>query len=158
MDEKKPFLHYIGETMTTFGVSMVAMGTITLLFGDSARGLSSLFTLGSAGIPLHVAGEFLLMNAVITVLRFIFYTDALFSNLAIWIRFLCMLSSIIAMVAIFNLLFGWFPPDDALAWTMFFVTFGAFFCGGCIITALRERQANRRMNQALGKIKKGDRK
>lgn len=144
------------ETLGLFGVAMMSMCIFTAMFGEEAQGFSTLFALGSKGIPLASAVQFLVFDSLITVVRFMFFTDTFIRNMPIWARTVCMLSTILGLVVLFNMWFGWFPPDNAEAWTAFSITFGTCFAGGCLLTALQEKRENARMDHALRRLQKGE--
>lgn len=60
---------------------------------------------------------------------------------------------IIAGVAIFSAVFQWFPVNQFLPWVMFFVSFGVCATISVIVSVIKERHENRRMQQALERLK-----
>ncbi len=157
MEEKKTVFHYFGQVMIVFGFTMLVINLFCLAFGDSAKGFSSMFALGDQGIPVEIAFQFLLVSALIIGLRILFFTDLLIKKMPIWLRTICLLTSVIVLIAAFILAFRWFPPDRWEAWAMFFLCFGVSFLGSYFVMVIKERVENRQMEEALRRWKEKER-
>lgn len=64
-----------------------------------------------------------------------------------------MLSCIIVIIAVFIIVFDWFPADMWQSWAMFFICFGVSFAGSYFVMIIRERVENKRMEEALKRLK-----
>ena len=69
------------------------------------------------------------------------------------VRTVCMLSAVVVVIVIFTVLFGWFPVDMWESWAAFFLTFGLCFAGSLTVMHLKEKAENRKMEEALRRIK-----
>ena len=123
MDKKKNILDYLAQVMIVFGFTMLVMNILCLGYGDSAKDFSSMFELGSQGIPVKTAFQFLCVSLLVIGLRIIFFTDMLIKKMTIWLRTICMLVSVVIVIAVFITMFHWFPVDMWQPWVMFFVCF-----------------------------------
>lgn len=67
-----------------------------------------------------------------------------------------MFLSIIAVIAFFIFRFDWFPVMMWQPWVMFFVCFG--ICAGVSValSVLKEKSENRKMQEALERLKEGE--
>lgn len=153
MDEKKTIFNYLAQVMIVFGFAMLVLNIFCLVFGDSAKDFSSMFELGNQGVPAKTAFQFLLISALIIGLRIIFFTDVLIKKMPIWLRTICILVSVVIIIAAFIIVFHWFPVDMWLPWVLFFVCFGISFLGSCFIMAIKEKAENRQMEEALRRLK-----
>ena len=88
--------------------------------------------------------------------KMIYFTDDLIKNWPIAVRTVAMFVSVIAMVAIFARVFGWFPVDMVEAWIGFFVSFFICAIGGYVISSLKERSENKKLQDALDSFQKGE--
>ena len=158
MDKKKTVFNYMAQVMIVFGFAMLVMNIFCLVFGNSAKGFSSMFELGNQGVPVKIAFQFLLVSALITGLRVIFFTDMLIKKMPIWLRTICMLVSVVTIIAAFIIAFHWFPVDMWQPWAMFFVCFGISFLGSYLIMTLKEKIENRQMEEALRRLKEKEKK
>lgn len=153
MDKKKNILDYLAQVMIVFGFTMLVMNILCLACGDSAKDFSSMFELGSQGVPLKTAFQFLCVSLLVIGLRIIFFTDMLIKKMPIWLRTIFMLVSVVIVIAVFITMFHWFPVDMWQPWVMFFVCFGISFLGSYFVMVLKEKAENRRMEEALQRLK-----
>lgn len=153
MDEKKSIFSYLGQVMIVFGFAILVMNIFCLIVGNSAKGFSSMFELGNQGIPVKIAFQFLLVSFLIIGLRIIFFTDLLIKKMPIWLRTICMLVSVVIIIAGFIIAFHWFPINMWQPWAMFFICFGISFLGSYFIMSVKEKAENRQMEEALRRLK-----
>lgn len=153
MEEKKTIFDYLAEVMIIFGFAMLVLNIFCLVFGNAAKDISALFELGNQGISVEIALQFLCISALITGLRFVFFTDVIIQKMPIWLRTICMLTSVIIIIAAFIIIFNWFPVNMWQPWAMFFVCFGLSFVGSCLVVMVKEKVENKRMEEALRRLK-----
>lgn len=153
MDEKKNIFYYLEQVMIVFGFAMLVMNIFCLVVGNSAKGFSSMFELGNEGVPVKIAFQFLLVSFLIIGLRIIFFTDMLIKKMSIWLRTICMLVSVVIIIAVFIIVFHWFPVNMWQPWAMFFICFGISFLGSYSIMTIKEKVENRQMEEALQRLK-----
>lgn len=90
---------------------------------------------------------------------FVFFTDGVIKKMLIWLRTICMLAAIVAIIAAFIIAFHWFPTDMWQPWAMFFLCFGLSFLGSYFVMSIKENTENKKMEEALKRLKeKGDKK
>lgn len=159
MEEKKTFFDYLAQVMVVFGFAMLMMNLFCLAFGASAKGFSALFALGDKGIPVKIAFQFLGISALLTGLRFVFFTDTLIKKMSIQARTACMLGLTVLVISGCIILFGWFPVNMWQPWAMFLLCFGLSFLGSCLVVTVKEKAENKRMEEALRRLqqKEGER-
>lgn len=153
MEERRTFLGYLAQVMVVYGFSMLVMNLFCLAIGDLAKGFSTMFSLGAAGVPVGISLQYLAVSALIVGIRFIFFTDALIRKMPVWLRTIGMLACVLVVIVIFVLAFGWFPVDSWQPWVMFFLCFGISFLGSYLVMAIKEKSENRRMEEALRHLK-----
>lgn len=153
MEERKTIFDYLGNVMITFGFSIAVMSVLCLLVGEEARDVSTIYSLGNTGLSVTVMMQFLGTSVCITGFRALFFTDHVIRGLSITMRMVGMLSSVVALIALCAVLFGWFPVGMWQAWAAFFLTFALCFAGSLAVTYLKEKAENRKMEEALGRIK-----
>ncbi len=158
MDERKTIFNYLAQVMIVFGFAMLVMNLFCLAFGNSAKDFSNMFALGSQGVPVVTAFQFLIVSALIIGLRILFFTDILIKKMPIWLRTICMLVSVVIVIAAFIIAFHWFPVDMWQAWAMFLICFGISFLGSSCIMAIKEKAENKQMEKALRRLKEKEKK
>ena len=153
MEEKKTIFDYLAQVMIVFGFAMLALNIFCLAFGSSAKDFSALFELGNQGISVKIAFQFLCVSALITGVRFVFFTDVIIHKMPIWLRTICMLGFVVIIIAVFIILFHWFPVNMWQPWAMFFVCFGISFIGSYLVVIAKEKAENKSMEEALRHLK-----
>lgn len=153
MIKKSTIFDWMAGIMTIFGISVLSLCLFCFLFGEDARGYSTMFALGSQGLSIATLLQFLGMAAIITALRWLFFTDACVKNLSIPVRSILMFGCVIVSVGIFARVFGWFPVNHVRPWIMFLVSFLVCTVIGVGMSALKERSENQKMQDALERLK-----
>ena len=153
MIKKNSIFDYAVHTMVIWGISILSICLFCALFGESAKEMSTLFRLGNRGISLETLMQFLVLAIVITGLRWVFFTDTLFKKLTVLFRSIWMLTGVIVSVGVFAAIWRWFPVNQVLPWIMFIVCFLVCACISVVVSMLKERSDNRRMQDALERLK-----
>ena len=125
MDKKKLLIHYIEEVFMIFGIMIMLMNLLCLIFGESAKGISQMFVFGNKGL-----------------------------SLSIMIQFFCIMSCLLITIVSFIILFDWFPINMWEPWLLFGVSFGISFVVSCVLNVRKERVENEKMARALEKLKR----
>lgn len=155
MEERKNVLDYLTQVMLIFGVTLLAIAFVCRLAGDDAMEYSTMFALGSQGVPIDTVWQYLLSSACIAGLRLLFFSDAVIKKMSIVKRTIAMMISVIALVGVFAWLFGWFPVDELKYWMFFLVCFGISFAASVIASAVKEDMENKRLEEGLRLLKEG---
>lgn len=154
MDQNKNIFDYLAQVLLIFGFSMLILNLFCIIFGDSAQSLSSMFALGSRGVPAEIAFQYLAISALIAGLRFLFFSDRLIKKMPLPLRTVCMLGSVLLITAAFIVRFRWFPADLWIAWVMFFACFLLSFVCSYLVMLLKEKAENQKLKKALDRLKK----
>ena len=155
MEERKTIFDYLAGTLTVFGITMLILNILCQICGEDAKGYSSIFALGSNGITCSTMFEFFAISFLITGIRYLFFTDFVFKKMSVILRTLCMVVLVVVLCGIFSYIFYWFPIDDWLAWSMFFLSFAACFIVSLFVTLLQRKLQDKALQKALEKIQEG---
>lgn len=153
MEERKTIFDYIGQVFMIFGFTMLILVAFCLLFGESAKGYSTMFSFGKEGIGVETMLQFLLASIFTVTLRWLFFTDTLIKDMTVVFRAVGMVLSEVLVIVVLILIFGWFPADEWLPWVMFFLSFALCFAVSVTVTVFRERMENKRMEEALERLR-----
>lgn len=153
MENRKTIFDYLGQVMIVFGFSTVVLNLFCLLIGEDAQSISAIYSLGKEGISVTTSLQFLGVSVCITGFRFVFFTDGFIRQMSVVMRTVCMFVSIILLIAVCAVLFDWFPVDMWQPWAAFLLTFAACSAASLFLMALKEKAENRKMEEALNKIK-----
>ena len=132
---------------------MLLLNIFCIAFGDSAKDFSSIFELGSRGISVKTSFQYLGVSALIVGVNFLFFTDRIIKNMAIWLRTICTVGIVILIITVFIILFKWFPINMWQPWVMFILCFGFSFLGSYLVTLLKEKTENKKLEEALKRLK-----
>lgn len=154
MEEKKTIFDYIGQVFLIFGITIGILNIFCFLFGDNAKEISALFSLGSQGLSTLTTVQFFLVSVCIVIAKFIFFTDTCIKKMSIVMRTVCMVSTVLIVIALFIRVCGWFPVNMWQPWLMFFLCFGISFGISMVVTIVKERLENRKMEEALDRLKR----
>lgn len=153
MDKNFSVLKFFSQVFTLYGVTTGLLNIFCVLFGTSAHGFSSIFSLGNAGVGIATSFQFLLAVFVITSLRFVFMTNTLIKKMSLAARTVAMFAGAFTTILIFIFLFDWFPADMPIAWIMFIICFIISCAVSTVISVLAEKHENRRLEEALKRYK-----
>lgn len=156
MEDRKTLFDYIGQVFIIFGFSIVILNLFCALVGEYAQDVSSIYSLGKEGLSTATMMQFFGVSICITILRFLFFTDRVIRQMSITTRTVCMLLSIIALIIVSALMFEWFPVDMWQPWAGFLITFALCFTGSMFVTRMKEKTENRKMEEALQRLKEQD--
>ncbi len=156
MLREKTVFDFMGNVVVTYGISVICICLFTVLFGNDAKEISTIFALGENGIPIPTLIQFLFMALLITALRWLFFTDMLIKNRSIAVRSILMFTCVIFIVGVFAALFHWFPVKMVRPWAMCFISFTICTTVSVIICNLKEKSENKKLQEALERLRKED--
>lgn len=152
MEEKKTVFDYIIQTMAIYGIIVVIFMVYNYLIGDSAAEHSSLFALGRAGLSTATLIQLLALSVILNFTRTLFLSDRWIKNMAIFLRFVLSITTIMIVIITMVIIFKWFPIDDPMAWIGFALSFIISMIISVWITRLKERMENEKMQEALNRF------
>lgn len=153
MEEKKTIFNYISQMFATFGIIVTIFIIFSLVIGESSGDYSTLFALGNTGLTLGALAQLLLLAFIITVAQVAFMMDVWIKNMSVVLRNVLFFSSITTAIVVMVILCGWFPINDIKAWIGFVVSYVVCMVLGVLVSKLRERAENAKMQEALDKYK-----
>lgn len=153
MDKKFSVLKFLSQVFMIYGITTGLLNIFCILFGTSAYGFSTIFSLGNTGVSIATSFQFLLAVFLIVGLKFIFMTDILIKKIPLAARIIIMFAGAFATILVFTFAFGWFPADMPIAWIMFIICFVLSCAVSTVISLLAEKQENRRLEEALKRYK-----
>ena len=153
MEENISIFDRISKVFTVFGVVILVHVIIGMIVGEGASEVSTLFSLGSEGLAMNTILQLFALSVIVIILQTVFLTDMIIRSLSIVLRIIMMFVSVTCAIVVFVLAFKWFPVDEIFAWVGFFVSFAICSLVSALYSRLREKTENRKMDEALEKIK-----
>lgn len=155
MEKKTGILGYLSQMFMIYGITILILNIFCLVFGDGAKTVSTIFSLGSDGIAVSTMLQFLGAVSLIIVLRSVLMTDVLIKKMPLAWRIVAMFAGVLIIMIAFIFIFGWFPVTEVTAWVMFIICF-VFSCGiSTVISVVAEKQENQKLEEALKRFKEG---
>lgn len=153
MDKKLNIFDYFTQTFMIYGITVVLLNIFCLLFGEGAREYSSIFAIGREGLSIVTMLQFLLAIAITVALRFVFMTDYIIKKMPLPLRIILMFAAVFVLIVAFVAVCGWFPVNEPKAWLMFIVCFVVSCAASTLISSLRDKQENKKLEKAIEKYK-----
>lgn len=153
MRRRKLILDFLEESVKIFGFTILCLAFFTVAFGEEAQIFSSIFSLGKEGLAVSTIFQFGLTSIGITALRRLLFTDVFIKNLSITLRTVTLFLSVLVFIAVCIILFDWFPVGNIKAWGLFLICFAICAVGSIIISGMKESDENKRMEEALQRLK-----
>ena len=153
MLKKRTVFDFFANVLIIYSISIISISLFCFLFGENAKEVSTIFKLGNNGISLNTLIEFWALAIIISGMKWIFFTDIIIKNLSLTLRSVLMFGIVIIFVGIFSAIFNWFPVTMPIPWIIFFICFFVCTLISTIISMLKERSENKRMKEALEKMK-----
>jgi hypothetical protein len=153
MENRPTILKFLQRVFVIYGITTLILNIFTLIFGDDAKEMSTIFSFGNEALGVKTAMQFLLAVVILVLIETLFTTDILIKKMKITMRICLVFMSIFAVISLFVAVFGWFPTDLALPWIMFIICFAISSAVSTIITAYSEKQENKKLDEALKRFK-----
>ena len=153
MENRPTILKLLQKVFVIYGITTLILNIFTLIFGDAAKEMSTIFSFGNEALGVKTAMQFLLAVVILVLIETLFTTDILIKKMKISMRICLVFVSIFAVISLFVAVFGWFPTDLALPWIMFIICFAISSAVSTIITAFSEKQENKKLDEALKRFK-----
>lgn len=156
MEREKNFFDYAAQVLMIFGLTTACISLCSYIAGDIGKDLSTLFALGSQGLSFATMLQIMALSVLITLSRFLFFSDRIFKRLSLGFKTAGMLISTIVIIVAFILIFDWFPAGQLWPWICFALSFTLCFGVSFFITLQKEKLENQKMAQALERFKNED--
>ncbi len=156
MIKKDTIFDFMTNVLMIFGISVMCILLFTFIFGEDAKEVSTIFALGNQGIALTTLLQFFASSFLITVLEWMFFTDKIFKKMSLAVRFILTFLSIVILIAVFAAIFGWFPVNMVLPWIMFLGCFVICATVSVVLSVLKEKRDNAKLQSALELLKGED--
>lgn len=152
MIKRSSIFDYLINAMVIYGVMVISLSLFSVIFGEDAQKISSIFMLGNQGLAVETLMQFLFVAFMISGFKWLFFTDRIIKNLSGGCRSILMLLCIVALLAGCIIVFQWFPVDMVMPWLMFFGCFFMYATVSVGISVLKERSDNKKMQEALERL------
>lgn len=151
MEEKKTVFYYVRQAFATYGVIVLVFAIMSIVIGERTKDYAALFSMGNAGMSMPILMELLMLAVIITLAQVVFLTDTWIMNMSIMIRNVLFFVLVLIVIVFMIVAFNWFPTRDMTAWLGFIISYALSVIISVLITRLKERAENTKMQEALDK-------
>ena len=151
MEEKKTVFYYVRQAFATYGVIVLVFAIMSIVIGERTKDYATLFSMGNAGMSMPILMELLLLAVIITLAQVVFLTDTWIMNMSMMIRNVLFFVSVLIVIVFVIVAFNWFPTRDMTAGLGFIISYALSMIISALITILKERAENTKMQEALDK-------
>jgi hypothetical protein len=132
---------------------MIIMMSFSMLCGESAKGYTTLFADGIAGVPASVMVQFLVLSVINVFIRFLLLSDRLIKEMLITIRIALTLLAVLLSISIFIIIFEWFPIHMWQPWALFIGSFLLCSAIGTFVTITQNKLENKKLAEGLANLR-----
>lgn len=153
MEQKKGIFDFAGAVLCTFGFVTIMMMVFTFLLGESAKEVSTMFRLGSRGIPTETLFQYLILSILITAIRYFFCREGMARYLSDLWRDILTIGMILFVIILFIIGFDWFPIYMWQPWALFVLCFVVCFLVSLWIMLYKTKMENEMLEENLESLK-----
>jgi len=132
---------------------VICIASTASFFGKEAGEISTIYKYGSDGIAVDTIFQFLAASLAMEGLKVFWLSDKVLKHMMTLWRTICMSLSVIPVIAIFSLLFSWFPMSNVSAWCGFLITYGVFLGLSLLAMTLKVKLENRKIDKGFKKYR-----
>ena len=156
MERKYTIYDFFSQVFFIFGITIACLSVFVLCFGADAKNKSTIFSMGREGLSIVTMGQYFLMSFLLVLIRVVLFTDIIIKNWSVLKRTIGMFVLIILLIGGFAYGCGWFPVNELLSWVMFLICFLVCATASIILSSLKEKKENEKLQEALEKMKRGE--
>ena len=86
MENRPTILKFLQRVFVIYGITTLILNIFTLIFGDAAKEMSTIFSFGNGALGVKTAMQFLLAVVILVLIETLFTTDILIKKMKITMR------------------------------------------------------------------------
>lgn len=149
---KKRMVLFIESLLLIFAVIILIFAITTLLIGKEAKNFPNLFMFGNDGISLKTFFQLFAFSFLISLLRFVFFTDVFLKKTGLALRYILFFVLTIAVFVIIALIFHWIPARPFI-WLLVLISYSVSTVISILLTIFFTKKEDEKLNNALTEMK-----
>lgn len=149
---KKQVITFIESVLKIFAVIILIFAITTLLIGKEAKNFPNLFMSGNDGISLKTFFQLFAFSFLISLLRFVFFTDVFLKKTGLVLRYVLFFVLTIAVFVIIALIFHWIPARPFI-WLLVLISYSVSTVISILLTIFFTKKEDEKLNNALTEMK-----
>ena len=150
---KKQVITFIESLLKIFAVIILIFAITTLLIGKEAKSFPNLFMSGNKGISLKTFFQLFTFSFLISLLRFVFFTDVFLKKTGLVLRYVLFFLLTIAVFVIIALIFHWIPARPFI-WLLVLISYSVSTVISILLTIFFTKKEDEKLNDALMNMQK----
>lgn len=150
---KKRLVSFIESLLKIFAVIILIFAITTLLIGKEAKSFPNLFMSGNKAISLKTFFQLFTFSFLISLLRFVFFTDVFLKKTGLILRYIFFFILTIVIFVIIALICHWIPKRPII-WILVLVSYSLSTVISILVTHFFTKKEDEKLNDALAKIQK----
>ncbi len=151
---KKQLITFLESLLKIFAVIILIFAITTLLIGKEVKSFPNLFMSGNKGISLKTFFQLFAFSFLISLLRFVFFTDVFLKKTGLVLRYILFFLLTIAVFVIIALIFHWIPASPFI-WLLVLISYSVSTVISILLTIFFTKKEDEKLNDALMKMQKG---
>ncbi len=149
---KKRMVLFIESLLLLFAVIILIFAITTVLIGKEAEKFPNLFILGNKGISVQTFFQLFAFSFLISLLRFVFFTDVFLKKTGLVLRYVLFFVLTIAVFVIISLIFCWIP-NKPFIWLLVLISYSVSTVISILLTIFFTKKEDEKLNNALTEMK-----
>jgi hypothetical protein len=150
---KKQVITFIESLLKIFAVIILIFAITTLLIGKEAKSFPNLFMSGNKAISLKTLFQLFTFSFLISLLRFVFFTDVFLKKTGLILRYIFFFILTIVIFVIIALICHWIPKRPII-WILVLASYSLSTVISILVTHFFTKKEDEKLNDALAKIQK----
>ncbi len=143
---------FIESLLLIFAVIILIFAITTVLIGKEAEKFPNLFILGNKGISVQTFFQLFAFSFLISLLRFVFFTDVFLKKTGLVLRYVLFFVLTIAVFVIISLIFCWIP-NKPFIWLLVLISYSVSTVISILLTIFFTKKEDEKLNNALTEMK-----
>lgn len=154
MEKRFTIFDFFSEAFNIFSIMIICIAFTAYFIGVDAGTISTLYKFGNEGIAIDTIAQFFLAALTLESVKVFWFSEKIFKHLmALW-RTVCMVISVIPVMAGFAGIFKWFPLDSLDAWFGFFISFAVCFILSLLVIFVKTRLETRKYREGFERYRR----
>lgn len=149
---KKQLIIFIENLLQIFAIIILIFAITTQLIGKEAKSFPNLFMSGNEGISLKTFFQLFAFSFLISLLRFVFFTDVFLKKTGLVLRYVLFFVLTIAVFVIIALIFCWIP-NKPFIWLLVLISYSVSTVISILLTIFFTKKEDEKLNNALTEMK-----
>lgn len=149
----KKAIELLNRTFLIYGVIVFFLAIESLVVGESAKAVTTIFATEGTGLPTLILMQFLGLAFVISLINQVLTIDTIIMKVSSIKLLVLRLGLCFIATFGFIVIFNWFKLESLISWLYFILCFALSFGLSILLSATIEKKENKKLEDALKEYK-----